>query len=286
MFIGLTTSGGENSWSTLAMWGYRGSEQIWEGAYWALIWSAFIHLELWHVAFNVYWLWILGTAVERTLGLKTFLGFVVASAFVSSSIQLGASDTTGIGASGVVYGLFGLMVLARARVPAYRSALDDRTTMMFWIWLVGCVIATRAGDVPIGNAAHFGGLAFGMACAPWLIPDDTPRRFALLGPGLLMACSIVLLFWSPWSATRVGYDAYKAHLAGELDSAITGYQRALDLGGNRSWLLTNLTIAYQTKKADKEAGAALEQLRAYDPQAADDFERGGEAPAAKDSSLE
>ncbi len=32
--------------------------------YWALITSVFVHFALWHVAFNVYWLWVLGSQLR------------------------------------------------------------------------------------------------------------------------------------------------------------------------------------------------------------------------------
>jgi membrane associated rhomboid family serine protease len=268
LFLLIGARGGKLSWESLAPFGYLPAERIWDGAYWALISSAFIHLELWHVAFNVYWLWTFGSAVEPVLGMLPFAGLVLVSALVSSSIQLGASGDTGIGASGVVYALFGLMWAGSKRVPRFAQVLGENTAPLFWVWLVGCILATRAGIVQVGNAAHVGGLLLGLLAAHWLIPGAPRRALAIVGSGLFVLLSLVPLVWSPWSPSWVGQKAYEAHVAGELDAAIAGYRRSIALGGDRAWALANLASAYLAKGQENECAAAVSELRAIDPAAA------------------
>jgi GlpG protein len=233
-----------------------------------LVSSVFVHLAPWHVAFNVYWLWVLGTGVERVLGALPFAGLVLVSAFVSSSVQLGVSGDTGLGASGVVYALFGLMWASRKRVPAFAQLLGERTAPLFWIWLIGCILATHAGIVHIGNGAHVAGLVLGLLAAYWLIPGTTRRTLAIVGTGVFVVLSLLPLLWSPWSSTWVGHQAYKAHLARDLDAAIAGYRRSIALGGDRRWALENLVLAYLARGRRKEGAAALAELRSVDPAAA------------------
>jgi GlpG protein len=268
LFAAIAARGGQQSWDSLASWGYLPPQRVWDGAYWALVSSAFIHLALWHLAFNVYWLWVLGGPIERTLGPLTYLGFILASALVSSSVQLAVSGSTGHGASGVVYALFGLMWASRKRVPAFALALGERTAPLFWIWLVGCIVATRAGLAEVGNGAHVGGLVLGLLTAHWLILRPPRRTLAMAGTGLLVVLSLVPLFWSPWSSTWVGYRAYKAHLAGDYDTAIARYRRSIALGGDRLWALENLAFAYHSRGAEKEYTATLAEIRAADADAA------------------
>ena len=101
VFVGLASKNDYESWETLAEFGYLPADSIWNGGYWALVSSTFVHFALWHVAFNVYWLWVLGSRFEQAIGSLPFLAFFVVSAIVSSSFQLAVSDSTGIGASGV-----------------------------------------------------------------------------------------------------------------------------------------------------------------------------------------
>src|SRR5678815_297016 len=64
LYTVVAAAGGDQSWDILARWGYLPPHRIWEGAWWSLVSSAVIHLALWHVAFNVYWLWELDGAAE------------------------------------------------------------------------------------------------------------------------------------------------------------------------------------------------------------------------------
>src|SRR5262249_30272435 len=97
LFVGIASAGGPTTWDSLARWGYLPPQRIWDGAHWGLVSSTFVHLEPSHLALNVYWLWVLGGPVERTLGPLRYLGLVLASAIVGSSLQLAASGDTGHG---------------------------------------------------------------------------------------------------------------------------------------------------------------------------------------------
>src|SRR5262245_61685631 len=77
--------------------------QIWHGAVWGLLTSAFVHVAFFHLLFNLLWARDLGSLLEPDMGAMRYLGFVVASAVVSSGWQLLASGSTGIGYSGIVY---------------------------------------------------------------------------------------------------------------------------------------------------------------------------------------
>src|SRR4051794_14843228 len=55
--------------------GYALPLQIWSGAYWALVTSAFTHVEFFHFLFNLYWFWLLGSAFELEFGPERWLAF-------------------------------------------------------------------------------------------------------------------------------------------------------------------------------------------------------------------
>lgn len=135
IFLGVSENDDSESWETLLQFGYLPGVFIWNGGYWALVTSAFVHVALWHVALNVYWLWVLGSRVERAIGSLPFLAFVIVSAFVSSSFQLAVTDNTGIGASGVIYAIVGFMWPTRHRYPRFNEVLDTRMIRFFVIWL-------------------------------------------------------------------------------------------------------------------------------------------------------
>ena len=65
---------------TVAWWTGRDVSPLFEnaeirrGQLWRLVTSVLPHLDIIHLAFNLYWLWVLGTTVERVYGhLRTTL---------------------------------------------------------------------------------------------------------------------------------------------------------------------------------------------------------------------
>jgi membrane associated rhomboid family serine protease len=182
--------GDPDTWrETLGSWGALPAQAVWNGGYWSLLTSAFVHVAVIHVLMNVYWLWTLGRFVELVLGPWRLIVLTVVSAVVSSGLQLAVSDTTGIGASGVVYALFGVMWGARRKVPLFGHIMGQ-VAYVFWIWLPVGYLLTRLELLNIGNAAHLGGLLTGVVAARELFFAER-RRLAHAAAALLLAAAIV-----------------------------------------------------------------------------------------------
>ena len=264
IFLGMSAQRQPDTWEVLTRFGYLPATSIWEGSYWALVSSVFVHFDPLHLAFNVYWLWVLGSRLERTIGSLRFLGFFVLSAFVSSSIELAFAGDTGIGASGVVYAMFGFMWLAGDRYPQFNSVLTSRTIQIFMFWMVGCVVATYLNIWEVGNAAHISGLVFGLAVAGFFV---LPQRKLLFRAGLiaLFVVSVVPLFWSPWSASWLGHKAYKAHAAKEYGVALDLYTKLLRLEPENAWAYLNRSEVYQVLGDTGRARADYQRACEIDP---------------------
>ena len=87
--------------------------EIRRGQLWRFATSVLPHLDILHLAFNLYWLWVLGTTVERVYGHFRTMLLLLLFAIGSGSLDF-AFAQGGVGLSGVGYGLFGLLyVLAR-----------------------------------------------------------------------------------------------------------------------------------------------------------------------------
>ncbi|MGC6465386.1 MAG: rhomboid family intramembrane serine protease [Akkermansiaceae bacterium] len=202
------------------------SVEIWKGSYWTLVTSVFVHERLFHILFNLYWLWIFGAAFERAVGSAKFFGFVVVSGFVSSSYQLAFSDNAGIGFSGVNYAFFGFMWVTRYYFSSFRGVLSDGVINLMFIWLFACIAISYLGILPIGNAAHFSGFLFGWAVGAIYIIH---KKKDLIIPGFVvfMALSVVTLFWCPWSLRWSAMKAYDAHEAGRYEEALHHYDRII-----------------------------------------------------------
>jgi membrane associated rhomboid family serine protease len=102
-----------------------------DGSYWQLITSAFTHLTLWHIGFNMVALWVLGPQLEMVLGRVRFLAVYLLSALAGSTAVywLSATNTPTLGASGAIFGLMGALLVIAYKVHGNLSGL------MPWIGL-------------------------------------------------------------------------------------------------------------------------------------------------------
>lgn len=265
IFLGLNRESHPESWDALGKWGAPSSDKIWSGAYWALLSSAAVHQAIWHLVFNMYWLWVLGTCLEQAIGSARYLILLVGAAIVASGGQLAVSGTTGIGASGVVYAIFGFMWVLRGRYPAFREIISSQTVNWFLIWLVGCMIATYANIWHVANAAHFCGLLFGAAVAGSLVLKYK-RPLLILGLIALVAGTLLPVFWCPWSATWLDVQAVRAAEAGDHPRAIGYYSRVIELDPNAAWAYYNRGLSYLATGNPKNARADFAKASRLDPE--------------------
>jgi len=248
----------------MSKFGWLPANAVWNGQYWALITSAFVHFELWHVGLNVYWFWVLGSRLERTIGSPLYLAFILISAFITSSCQMSTSDSTGIGASGVVYAIFGFMWVTRQRFLLFDEVLDLRTRQLFVGWLFVCIALTYMGILTVGNAAHISGLLFGCSIGSVFVLRFRPRLNSL-GLVAIIAFSIVPLFWCPWSVTWLSKKAYEAHMLKQYDEAIWKYDQIIGLSPKNAWAFQNRGSAYHELGQPAKARADWNSARDIDP---------------------
>lgn len=132
-----------------------------DGGYWRLLSSAFLHAGVLHIALNMYALYLFGPLVERALGTARFVLAYVTMAVVSSVFVYWLSDPMGftVGASGAVFGLFGL-----ALVLLVRAGQDVRALLV--LLAINAVISLQGNISWQGHLGGFiAGLALGLAVA-------------------------------------------------------------------------------------------------------------------------
>jgi membrane associated rhomboid family serine protease len=131
--------------------------------------SAFIHDGLIHIAFNMWFLYVVGTALERGIGRLPYVAIYLASIFAGSFGALVFQPRVpSVGASGALFGLFGaLIVLSNRRgISIWQSGLGATL-------ILNIVISLSIPDISIG--AHAGGLVGGLALG-WLYVEFGERR--------------------------------------------------------------------------------------------------------------
>lgn len=151
---------------------------ILQGKYlWTFITSMFMQGGFFHLLANMLSLIFIGSLVERILGTKRYLSFYLISGlfaglfFVLSSLVFTSDlNTFAVGASGALFGLVGLLVLLTPNLPVYVMFIPIPVKMKYagpgiliLLWIISI-----AGDIPIGNTAHFGGLIAGVVYGLYL----------------------------------------------------------------------------------------------------------------------
>jgi len=258
-------------------------EQVWNGRIVGLFTALFIHVNLVHLLFNMFWTWKMGSTLELSIPRWKYVLFFVSATMISTCCELAVTGQIGTGASGAGYALMGVLWGGRGYHPSWRNLATRENLNLFLIWGVLCIFLTVANIMPVANAAHFGGLLFGLAIGNLFF---APRRKPVWISALVFlgALCLLSLTWVPWAYSwnwHKGIQAYRSH---RYQDAIAYYERSLREGGDRSGLLTNIALSWY-------AIGAEEGLRHHNDVSEAAFDKGsaimaeakGEAPPSKRS---
>lgn len=138
----------------------EGLTEVLNGQFWRLFTPIFLHFSPLHILFNMYWLHVLGSQIERLKGSKFFITFVLALALFSNLAQFFMSGPLFGGMSGVVYGLFGYVFIKCKFDPGDGFYIDSFTANIMFGWFALCFLGVFPS---VANWAHAGGLLVGLA---------------------------------------------------------------------------------------------------------------------------
>jgi len=267
-------------WDYCKYCGYYDAFSIWGGAYWAYITSCFVHANIIHLFFNLYWLFILGKTMELEIGWRKTCLFFTGSAFVSSGFQFMISENTGIGLSGVLYAVAGYIWAARSTSVLFQQILTRNLFNQFIVWSILCIVLTQLGEWEVGNAAHVSGLVFGFAAAgAFALKRFRGVSLAGLAVGLILA--VVPMFWFPTSLAWLYFKGYHAYEANQYDHAVSWYSKAIEKDSENASAYFNRSLAYKMLGNQQQADDDLAKAYQLDPSFKDD-EESQEDSEAKD----
>ena len=144
---------------TLSMFNFAvDKDAILSGQYYRLITAAFFHVDIIHLACNMYSLYVIGTQIETLLGKAKYLIIYFLSALTASLLSTVLSTGPSVGASGAIFGLLGALVYF-----GYHYRLYLGNTLIYSVIPVIILNLVIGASVPaIDNFAHIGGLLGGV----------------------------------------------------------------------------------------------------------------------------
>lgn len=170
------------------------------GEIWRLVTCTLLHGSIIHFAFNMIWFFRFSQAIERWLGPWIALGMYVLFAIGSGAAQALGSGGMAIGASGVVYGMFGFLWVTRRRYDIAAEAVPQQVVQTMLGWLVICVLINHFGG-NIANTAHVFGLIFGYLIGYVVVARRRWRIPVVLGTAVLWLALLSLTYRPIWERT-------------------------------------------------------------------------------------
>ncbi len=162
------------------------------GDWWRPVTAMFLHGFLLHLAFNMWALWVIGSAVEGALGTWRFLLLYFASGLAGSAGALLLDPRTPVvGASGAIFGLFGAGAILEWRATG-------RIAGQFLVLIVINLAITFTWS-GISAGGHVGGLIGGLIGTAVIVGRgrfraavDVPTIVGLVAVGVV---SILIAYW-------------------------------------------------------------------------------------------
>lgn len=169
--------------------GVRWAPGVADGDYWQLITAGFGHVEIWHIASNMLFLYLVGPQLEVLLGRARYLALYMLSLLAGSTLVYLAAplQSATLGASGAIFGLMGAYL-----VICIKRHLDLRQVLI----LIVANFAITFAISGISWQGHVGGFVGGAAIAgvlAWAPPGRRRTAFQVAGMSAIGVILIVLI---------------------------------------------------------------------------------------------
>jgi rhomboid protease GluP len=141
---------------------------VFEGAYWQLVTSMFIHASIFHLVGNMLFLFIFGLRAEEMFSLPEYLAVYLVGGLVGNLLSLGFGPIfISVGASGAIFSLFGACVIYDRR--SVRQSILGALVFAFFLFFIN----TGEG---VNIIAHLGGLVFGLVLGYIIASRRKPQQ--------------------------------------------------------------------------------------------------------------
>ena len=176
----------EPSTEAIVNFGGISGDLIVQGQWWRLLSYMFLHIGVIHLAMNMYFLYSIGSFLERLMGKGLFLCAYGVSGVLSGLCSYFAHKKSLIvsaGASGAIAGIFGVYLFVLL-TPLVRRDIREKLLKNVGQVIAMNVIYGVTRGAGIDHAAHIGGIISGLALGglfyPFLAYDLWSHRFSFV----------------------------------------------------------------------------------------------------------
>jgi rhomboid protease GluP len=169
------------------------------GEWWRLLTYMFLHADFWHIAFNMWCLWSLGSLCESLYGTFTFGSVYLITGVVGGLASVAWHPLIpSVGASGAIFGLAGALIaslyLGEFNIPSYVIQANLKSLLFFagFNILFGISPIGDLFGIQVDNACHIGGLVSGLILGA-LIARAAPDRDPFRRAGVLLLVILLVL---------------------------------------------------------------------------------------------
>lgn len=143
----------------LLSWGANFKSSIINGEWWRLLTCVFLHGGLLHLVLNMYVLYFVGIFLEPRLSKTKYAGiYLVTSIFASITILWRHDGTISVGASGAIFGLYGVILSLLLTKKVFLKDFSKPFLRSIVLYVAICLLLEFTGG---DNIVHIAGLISG-----------------------------------------------------------------------------------------------------------------------------
>lgn len=168
------------------------NEFVARGDWYRIFTPVLVHANITHIFFNMYALYQLGPAVEAREGIPSYVGLMLASAGWGGAFayHLGGPGDFLVGASGAIFGLFGLWLHSAFRL---RDTVFGRNLLSSLGFTLALNLALPLLIPQISWQGHLGGLVAGVLIGEmWSRVKRAQRPLVALAMGVVAVAAVLI----------------------------------------------------------------------------------------------
>jgi len=160
--------------------------------YYRLLSAVFVHADIFHLLFNCYALYIIGTQLEGFVGKLKYVVIYIGSAIMGSLLSAVLNKYASVGASGAIFGLMGSLIYFGYHYRVYLGSVLK--SQIIPLIIINLMIGFFSGGT-IDNFGHIGGLVGGYLVTTAIGIRNKSTKLEMANATIVVIVLIMFLFF-------------------------------------------------------------------------------------------